>query len=73
MAFRARTDYDRAMGLPERSEARRRRMVAHRAVDHDDADANWIDLDSLLALKSAIDKPRHQEDAPVLREVKKLR
>jgi len=38
-----------------------------------DVAANWIDLDSLLAIKSAIDKPRHQEDARVLREVKKLR
>ena len=35
--------------------------------------ANWIDLDSLLAIKSAIDTPRHQEDARVLREVKKRR
>jgi hypothetical protein len=35
--------------------------------------ANWIDLDSLLAIKSAIDAPRHQEDARVLREVKKRR
>lgn len=38
-----------------------------------DADANWIDLDCLLAIKSAIDRPRHQEDARVLREVKKRR
>ena len=35
--------------------------------------ASWIDLDSLLAIKSAIDTPRHQEDARVLREVKKRR
>jgi hypothetical protein len=35
--------------------------------------ANWIDLDSLLAVKGAIDHPRHQEDARVLREVKRLR
>lgn len=35
--------------------------------------ANWIDLDSLLAIKSAIDIPRHQEDARVLREVKAMR
>ena len=33
------------------------------------APANWIDLDSLLAIKSAIDHPRHQEDARVLRAV----
>lgn len=35
--------------------------------------ANWVDLDTLLAIKSAIDHPRHQEDARVLREVKRLR
>jgi len=35
--------------------------------------ANWINLDSLLKIKSGIDKPKHQEDARVLREVKKLR
>ena len=33
------------------------------------APANWIDLESLLAIKSAIDHPRHQEDARVLRAV----
>ena len=33
------------------------------------APANWIDLDSLLAIKSAIDHPRHQEDARVLKAV----
>jgi hypothetical protein len=35
-----------------------------------DAPANWIDLESLLAIKSAIDSPRHQEDARVLRQVR---
>ncbi len=35
-----------------------------------DAPVNWIDLDSLLAIKSAIDHPRHQEDARVLRAVR---
>ena len=35
--------------------------------------ANWIDLDGLLAIKSRIQKPRHQEDARVLRALKKLR
>jgi len=35
--------------------------------------ANWIDLESLLSIKSAIDHPRHQEDARVLRLVKDLR
>ena len=31
--------------------------------------ANWIDIESLYRIKSAIDVPRHQEDARVLREV----
>jgi len=35
------------------------------------ANANWIDIDSLIRIKSSIDNPRHQEDARVLREVKK--
>ena len=38
-----------------------------------DAPAYWIDLDSLEQIKSSIDDPRHQEDARVLREVKRLR
>jgi hypothetical protein len=37
------------------------------------APANWIDLDSLLAIKSAIDHPRHQEDARVLKTVRDRR
>jgi hypothetical protein len=37
------------------------------------APANWIDLDSLLAIKAAIDHPRHQEDARVLRAVRDRR
>jgi hypothetical protein len=35
--------------------------------------ASLIDLDGLLRIKSKIDHPRHQEDARVLREVKKWR
>lgn len=35
-----------------------------------EARANWIDLDSLIAIKSGIDHPRHQDDARVLREVR---
>ncbi len=35
--------------------------------------ANWIDLEGLLAIKSAIDHPRHQEDARVLRAVRESR
>ena len=34
--------------------------------------ANWIDLDSLLKIKSSIDKPRHREDARILLEIKKM-
>jgi hypothetical protein len=32
--------------------------------------ANWIDIDSLIAIKSRIDHPRHQEDARVLMMVR---
>ena len=35
--------------------------------------ANWIDLDGLIEIKRNIDSPRHQEDARVLMEVKRLR
>lgn len=35
--------------------------------------ANWIDLDSLIRIKSRIENPRHQEDARVLRDVRKWR
>ncbi len=36
------------------------------------ASANWIDIESLLEIKSAIENPRHQEDARVLRQVIEL-
>ena len=35
------------------------------------ANANWIDLNSLLRIKSFINHPRHQDDVRVLREVKR--
>jgi hypothetical protein len=35
-------------------------------------DANWIDINSLIRIKSKIDAPKHQEDARVLREVRKM-
>ena len=35
--------------------------------------AHWIDLDSLTTIKSAINDPKHQEDARVLRQVQKRR
>jgi hypothetical protein len=38
-----------------------------------EVETNWIDLDNLLAIKGNIDSPRHQEDARVLREVKRRR
>ena len=38
-----------------------------------EVNASWIDLDSLLKIKMAIDKPRHKEDARVLEEIKKRR
>ena len=37
------------------------------------AKAYWIDIDSLIRVKSRIDHPRHQEDTRILREVKRLR
>ena len=51
------------------SDAWPRRIESH----YGRAPANWIDLDSLLAIKSAIDHPRHQEDARVLRAVRDRR
>lgn len=36
-------------------------------------EANWIDLESLIEIKSRIDDPRHQADARDLRKVKELR
>ena len=35
-----------------------------------EAPAFWIDLDSLITIKSRIDHPRHREDARVLRQVR---
>ncbi len=37
------------------------------------SEANWIDLDSLIEIKRAIDDPRHQDDARILMEVRRLR
>ncbi len=34
-------------------------------------DTNWIDMDSLIMIKEAIDSPKHQEDARILKEVKR--
>ena len=35
------------------------------------APASWVDIESLIRIKSRIGEPRHQEDARILREVKK--
>ena len=51
------------------AEAWPRRIESH----YGRSPANWIDLDSLVAIKSAIDHPRHQEDARVLRAVRDRR
>lgn len=37
------------------------------------AKTNWIDIDTLIRIKSRANHPRHQEDARVLREVVKRR
>jgi hypothetical protein len=37
------------------------------------ARANWIGLDGLIAIKSGIDDPRHQDDARILRELRDRR
>lgn len=50
-------------------EAWPRRIEGH----YGDVPVHWIDLDSLERIKSAIDDPRHQDDARILREVKKRR
>ena len=42
-------------------------------ADYGVAPANWIGLESLLTVKSAIASPRHQEDARILREVLRRR
>lgn len=45
-----------------------------RVVDeYGGVEANWIGLDALLRVKAGIPDPRHQEDARLLREVKRLR
>ncbi len=37
-----------------------------------DIETHWIDIDNLIRVKQTIDHPRHQEDARVLREARKL-
>lgn len=38
-----------------------------------ESQANWVDLDTLIEIKERIDDPKHQADARVLMEVKRLR
>lgn len=38
-----------------------------------EAPANWVDLDSLIAIKERIDHPRHREDVRVLKLVRDRR
>ena len=38
-----------------------------------EAAANWVDMDTLIEIKAAIDHPRHQEDVRVLKQLKKMR
>jgi len=68
MAIRLETDYSRVMGMEERTEARRRRMIAHRAVDYDDAERwdleFWLRmtpqerLSALVAIRRDVEKVR---------------
>ena len=37
------------------------------------APANWIDIDSLIRIKDAIDHPRHRDDADILKRVRNSR
>ncbi len=61
-----RIDVLRDAGAVEFEDAWPRRIEA----TYGSAKANWIDLDSLIAIKSEIDHPRHQDDAMVLQRVR---
>lgn len=61
-----RVDVLREVGGVEFEEAWHRRIEAR----YGSAKAIWIDLDSLIAIKSQIEDPRHQDDARVLRRVR---
>ena len=62
------TDYSGGMGIEERAEARRKRMVVHRAVDYDDAERwdleFWLSmtpqerLSALVAIRRDVEKVR---------------
>ena len=43
------------------------------AVWSDGVPANWIDIDSLIAIKERIDDPRHKSDVKYLKRVREMR
>lgn len=61
-----RIDVIREPGGVEFDDAWTRRIEAR----YGDAMAHWIDIDALIKIKSAIDHPRHQDDAKVLQRVR---
>jgi len=64
-----RIDLLRDLGQPSFEMAWERRIAG--SFGH--APANRIDLETLIEIKSAIEEPRHQEDARVLRRVRELK
>lgn len=64
-----RIDLFRAVEGPQFGQAWRRRIRGK----YGRADVNWIDLDSLIEIKSRIDDPRHRRDVRDLEEVRALR
>jgi len=61
-----RIDVLRNAGAVEFEDAWPRRIEGH----YGKARANWVDIDSLIAIKSGIDHPRHQDDTMVLKRVR---
>lgn len=64
-----RIDFIRDPGPVSFSEAWSRRISSR----YGRVPAQWIDLDTLIAIKSQIDHPRHREDARVLELVRQRR
>jgi hypothetical protein len=61
-----RIDLLRETGGPSFEEAWKRRIEGR----YGPVTVYWVDIDSLIAIKSTIDDPRHQDDARVLRAVR---
>lgn len=61
-----RVDLLRSLGESPFEAVWERRVVGH----YGRAPAQWIDLDSLIVIKSGIDHPRHREDARILKLVR---